>query len=60
LFADDRFRHAFLAGARAASGLAPACELAFITAERERRIGRLAAHVRTSLDMNLIRSILCT
>jgi adenosylcobyric acid synthase len=60
LFADDRFRHAFLAGARAASGLAPACQLAFITAEREQRIGRLAAHVRTSLDMNLIRSILCT
>jgi adenosylcobyric acid synthase len=60
LFTDDRFRHAVLTSARAAAGLAPAGELAFITSERERRIDRLAAHVRAALDMNLIRSILCT
>jgi len=54
LFADDGFRHAFLA----ALGAGP--ELVCVTAERERRIDRLAAHVRTSLDMDLIRNILCT
>ncbi len=60
LFADDGFRHAFIRHARAARGLAPAGELASVTAERERRIDRLAAHVRGSLDMELIRKILCT
>lgn len=56
LFADDAFRHSFLAAARAARGLAPRRDLANVTAEREARIDRLAAHVRASLDMNLIRS----
>ena len=56
LFADDDFRHSFLAAARAARGLAPPRDLANVTAEREARIDRLAAHVRAALDMNLIRS----
>ena len=56
LFADDAFRHSFLAAARAARGLAPAHDFVRVTAEREARMGRLAAHVRASLDMNLIRN----
>jgi adenosylcobyric acid synthase len=58
LFDDDAFRHAWLAEARAGCGLAPAANLVFVTAERERRLDRLAAHVRQALDMNLIRSCL--
>jgi adenosylcobyric acid synthase len=60
LFSDDRFRHTFLTAARSALGLAPPRRLTFVTAEREGRIDRLAAHVRAALDMNLIRQILCT
>jgi adenosylcobyric acid synthase len=55
LFADDGFRHSFLAAARAACGLAPRSDVVFVAAERERRIDRLAAHVRGALDMDLIR-----
>lgn len=58
LFAADNFRHAFLTGARAACGLAPPAQLAFVTAEREGRIDRLARHVRSAIDMDLIRSCL--
>ncbi len=54
LFRDDSFRHAFLAAARAACGLAPMESRLFLTQERERRIERLADHVRQSLYMNLI------
>ena len=54
LFRDDDFRHAFLAAARNACGLEPAHELAPFEAERERRLDRLAAHVRSSIDMKLI------
>jgi len=57
-FTDDGFRHAFLGAARAACGLAPARQWVFVTAERERRIDRLAAHVRGALDMQLIRGCL--
>ena len=59
LFAGDRFRHSFLAAVRAARGLAPARDFAPVAAERERRIDRLAAHVRAALDMDLIHRILC-
>lgn len=59
LFTDDRFRHSFLASVRSARGLARARNLIFVTAERERRIDRFAAHVRASLDMDLIHRILC-
>jgi adenosylcobyric acid synthase len=55
-FDDDDFRHAFLAAARRAVDLAPAETWALVAAEREARIDRLADHLRTSLDMNLIRS----
>ena len=54
LFHEDAFRHSFIAAARSACGLAPMQSCAFITAEREGRIDRLAEHVRQSLDMDLI------
>ena len=56
LFDDDHFRHAFLHASRAAFGLAPPYELAPIAAQRESRLDRLAAHVRTSLDIDRIMS----
>ena len=56
LFDDDRFRHAFIQAVRAACDLAPARKLAFITAERETRIDRLALHVRRFLDIDQIKS----
>ena len=56
LFDSDHFRHAFLAAARSARGLAPPRQLSFIGAERERRINRLADHVRSALDMQWIKS----
>jgi adenosylcobyric acid synthase len=56
IFDDDAFRHSFVNAARAACGLAPASGLAFVAAEREARLDRLAAHVRTALDIELIRS----
>ena len=59
LFTDDRFRHSFLAAARNARGLAPALNLTYVTAERGRRIDRLAAHVHSALDMDLIHRMLC-
>jgi adenosylcobyric acid synthase len=55
LFQDDAFRHSFLEAARSACGLAPIERKAFVAAERERRIDRLADHVRRALDMSLIR-----
>jgi adenosylcobyric acid synthase len=56
IFDDDDFRHAFLEAARAATGLAPLAARAFVAAERESRLDRLAAHVRRSLDIEMIRS----
>lgn len=56
LFNDDGFRHAFLAAARAACGLAAPEQTASVGAEREARIDRLADHVRHALDMKLIRN----
>jgi adenosylcobyric acid synthase len=58
LFHDDAFRHSFIAAARSACGLTPARDRAFITAKREGRIDRLAEHVRTSLNMDLIHDCL--
>jgi adenosylcobyric acid synthase len=54
LFDDDAFRHNFLNSARRRCGLAPAGSLACVTAERQGRIDRWAAHLRQALDMNLI------
>ena len=56
LFDDDRFRHAWVDAVRAACGLAAARANANVAAEREARIDRLAAHLRRSLNMDLIRS----
>jgi adenosylcobyric acid synthase len=56
IFDDDNFRHAFLDAARAACGLAPCAARSFVAAERESRLDRLAAQVRRSLDLNMIRS----
>jgi adenosylcobyric acid synthase len=58
LFNDDGFRHAFLSAARGACGLDPLEQKAFVHAEREQRIDRLANHVRRALDMNLIHACL--
>ena len=54
VFDDDRFRHAFLRAARAAFGLEPPRQLAFVTARKEQRLDRLAVHVRRSLDIGQI------
>jgi len=51
IFDDDAFRHAFVRAAREARGLAAPRELAALTAERDGRIDRLAAHVRASVDL---------
>lgn len=56
VFDDDPFRHAFLDLAREACGLSPARERAYVAAEREARLDRLADHLRRSLDIDLIRS----
>jgi adenosylcobyric acid synthase len=54
LFDDDAFRHKFLQFARQTYGLTPAFPHVCVTAERQGRIDRWAAHLRQSLDMNLI------
>ena len=55
LFDDDAFRHSFLKFVRQGCGLAPAKSYALVTADREGRIDRWAAHLRQSLDMKTIR-----
>jgi len=50
-FAQDAFRHAFLDAARTASRLEPARERSSFSLEREANLDRLAAHVRTSVDI---------
>jgi adenosylcobyric acid synthase len=56
LFDGDDFRHSFIRSVRAAVDLAPANTLAYVAAEREARIDRLADHLRRSLDLNLLKS----
>jgi adenosylcobyric acid synthase len=56
IFDSDDFRHAFLDAVRAACGLAPCTTRTFVSAERQSRLDRLAAHVRRSLDLKMIRS----
>jgi adenosylcobyric acid synthase len=55
LFDEDAFRHSFLKFARQRCGLAAARSYAFVTADREGRIDRWAAHLRQSLDIKTIR-----
>jgi adenosylcobyric acid synthase len=54
LFDADDFRHAFLRAARAVCGLAPPNQVAYVAAEREARIDRLATHVARSLDVDAL------
>ncbi|HEV3060447.1 MAG TPA: cobyric acid synthase [Vicinamibacterales bacterium] len=54
LFDADGFRHAFLTAARAVCGLAPPTQVAYVAAERDARINRLAAHVERSLDVDTL------
>ncbi|HEU4341525.1 MAG TPA: cobyric acid synthase, partial [Candidatus Binatia bacterium] len=54
-FDNDDFRHSLISAARAAVGLAPTTRWAYVTAEREARINRLADHLRQSLDINMIK-----
>ncbi|HEY0798601.1 MAG TPA: cobyric acid synthase [Candidatus Baltobacteraceae bacterium] len=54
LLASDATRHAFIRAARAATGLEPASRVNCIAAGREARLNRLAAHVRSSLDLSLL------
>ncbi len=58
IFHDDAFRHSFVSAARSNCGLAPLEQKSFFAAERERRIDRLANHVRQALDMRLIHACL--
>jgi len=54
LFDDDAFRHKFLCIARQSCGLNPLRGHVCVTAQRQARIDRWAAHLKQSLDMNLI------
>jgi adenosylcobyric acid synthase len=58
LFDEDAFRHRFLQAARLHSGLDKASRLACVSAERGKRIDRLADHVRRALDMEFIHSLI--
>jgi adenosylcobyric acid synthase len=52
LFDDDAWRHAFVGAARAACGLAPAADVAFVARERDGRFERIAAVVEQSCDID--------
>jgi adenosylcobyric acid synthase len=52
LFDDDQWRHAFVGAARAACGLAPAGEVAFVARERDGKFERIAAIVEESCDVD--------
>jgi len=54
LFDGDSFRHALLRNARLACQLEPCADYAFVTAERQNRIDRLADCVESALDMDNI------
>jgi adenosylcobyric acid synthase len=56
MFDNDHFRHWFIQSARVTADLAPATAFASVAAEREARIDRLANHLRSSLDLSLIKS----
>jgi adenosylcobyric acid synthase len=52
LFDDDAWRHEFVNAARAACGLAPAAEVAFVARERDGRFDRIASIVEQSCDID--------
>ena len=60
VFDDDAFRHNFVNWTRRFCGLPEAKRYNSVSAERQARIERWAAHLRRSLDMRLIRSWICT
>ena len=55
IFDDDDFRHRWLDEVRPACGLAPAREKLRVTENRQGRIDRWAAHLRQSLNLDLLR-----
>jgi adenosylcobyric acid synthase len=55
MFDEDGFRHAFLTAARSALGLAPPREFATVSGQREQRLDRLAAHVKSALEIHRIK-----
>jgi len=52
LFDEDAWRHAFVTAARAACGLAPAADVAFVARERDGRFDRIATIVEQSCDID--------
>lgn len=54
IFDADDYRHSFIMNARRATGLTSPQKLCFHQAEKEQRYDRLAAHVRRSIDLDLI------
>jgi cobyric acid synthase len=54
-FDDDSFRHALLDVLRRNAGLRRSPVRTPFTAQREARFDRLAAHVRSALDIDLVR-----
>ncbi len=54
LFDADAFRHAFVRAARAVCGLAPPIQVAYVAAERDARMNRLANHVAQALDVEAV------
>jgi len=55
IFDDDAFRHSFLHAVRQACELAPPTVFSCVTAQRDARLNRWAAHLRVSLKLDLIR-----
>jgi len=55
IFDDDAFRRRFIDCVRQSNGLDPARSRVCVTAQRQARIDRWAAHLRQSLDMKMIR-----
>jgi adenosylcobyric acid synthase len=54
LFDMDQCRHAFVRAARAACELAPPTRFAYVAAEREARLDRLATHVARAVDVGAL------
>jgi adenosylcobyric acid synthase len=56
IFDNDDFRHSFINVARAFNNLSPAAQIAWVRANREAQLDRLANHLRNFLDLEQIRS----
>jgi adenosylcobyric acid synthase len=54
MFNDDKFRHTFINAARIACKLKPSDIFVNVKAEREAQFNRLAAHVKNSIDQELL------